>query len=84
MEEKQLKDGAKLYTYTTVRMPVHKYTPPFTLGWVEYPDGVRIMSQIKERDEQPLKIGMDMDLVIDTLWEEETKVVIGYKFQPLA
>lgn len=83
MEDVQLKDGAKLYTYTTVQMPIHKYIPPYILGWVEYPEGVRVMAQIKRRDEQPLEIGMDLGLVIDTLWEEETKEVIGYKFQPL-
>ena len=83
MEEVQLKEGAKLYTYTTVQMPIHKYTPPFTIGWVEYPEGVRVMSQIKDWDKQSLKIGMDMELVIDTLWEDETKEIIGYKFQPI-
>jgi 3-hydroxybutyryl-CoA dehydrogenase len=84
MDEVLLRDGAKLYTYTTVQMPIHKYKPPFTLGWVEFPEGVRVMSQIKDWDKQPLKIGMEMKLVIDTLWEEETKEVIGYKFQPVA
>lgn len=83
MVETPLKDGAKLYTYTTVQMPVHKYKPPFTIGWMEFPEGVRVMSQIKDWDRQPLKIGMDMKVVIDTLWEEETKEIIGYKFQPV-
>jgi 3-hydroxybutyryl-CoA dehydrogenase len=71
MEEVYLREGAKLYTFTTVQMPVHKYKPPFTLIWVEFPEGVRVMSQAKDSEKQPLKIGMDMKLVIDTLWENE-------------
>ena len=83
MEQVLLRNGAKLYTFTTVQMPVHKYEPPFTIGWMEFPEGVRVMSQIKDWDKQPLKVGMDMELVIDTLWEEAGKAVIGYKFKPV-
>ena len=83
MEEVYLREGAKLYTFTTVQMPVHKYKPPFTLIWVEFPEGVRVMSQVKDPEKQPLKIGMDMKLVIDTLWEEDGKEIIGYMFEPV-
>ena len=82
MEEIYLREGAKLYTFTTVQMPVYKYKPPFTLIWVEFPEGVRVMSQAKNLEKQPLKIGMDMKLVIETLWEENGKEIIGYMFQP--
>ncbi|MCK4821440.1 OB-fold domain-containing protein, partial [bacterium] len=83
MEEVHLREGAKLYTFTTVQMPVHQYKPPFTLIWVEFPEGVRVMSQVKDSEKQPLEIGMDMKLVIDTLWEEEGKEIIGYMFEPV-
>ena len=82
MEEIHLKDGAKLYTYTNVQMPAHKYKPPFSIAWVEFPENVRVMSQVKGGEQQDLKIGMDMKLIIDTLWKEEGKEVIGYKFEP--
>ena len=84
MEEIKLRDGAKLYTFTAVQMPVHKYKPPFTIAWVEFPEGVRIMSQIKEADKYQLKVGMDLKLVIDTLWKDDGKEIIGYKFEPVA
>jgi len=83
MEEVYLREGAKLYSFTAVQMPVHKFKPPFTLIWVEFPGGVRVMSQVKDSGKEALKVDMDMRLVIDALWEEEGREVIGYKFQPV-
>jgi len=85
MEEIRLKEGAKLYSYTNVKMPVYKYKPPFIIAWIEFPEGVRVMSQIKvmDRGKQSLKVGMDMRIVIDTLWKEEGKEFIGYMFEPV-
>lgn len=83
MEEIQLKEGARLYSYTSVQMPVHKYKPPFTIAWAEFPEGVRVMSQVKREEKQNLKVGMDMRIVIDTLWKKEGKEFIGYMFEPV-
>jgi uncharacterized OB-fold protein len=82
MEEVKLNGKGKLYTYTVVQMPVSHYKPPFALAWVELPEGIRVFTQLKNWEDTELKIGMDMDMIIDTLWEEEEKVVYGYKFQP--
>jgi len=82
MEEVALSNTGKLYTFTIVHMPAHKYKPPFALGWVEFPEGVRVFGQIKGWESYPLKIGMKMKAVVDTLWEEEEKEVYGYKFEP--
>ena len=82
MEETKLKDGAKLYSYTNVAMPVHKFKPPFTLVWVEFPEGVRVMGQLKKKGSQSLHVGMKMKVITDKLWEENGKNYIGYKFEP--
>jgi uncharacterized OB-fold protein len=82
LEPLELSGPARLYSHTRVMMPVHKYKPPFTLAWVEFPEKVRVMGQVKG-DDRPLSIGMEMKLVIDTLWTEEDRRITGYKFQPL-
>jgi uncharacterized OB-fold protein len=82
MEEIELSGKGKLYTYTVIQMPVSHYKPPFALAWVELPEGVRVFTQLKHWENTELQIGMDMKLVIDNLWEEEEKVVYGYKFEP--
>jgi len=83
MEDMTLRNTAKLYTFTISRMPAFKYEAPFALGWVEFPEGVRVVAQIKGWENKPLKIGMDMKLIIDKLWGEEEREVIGYKFEPV-
>jgi uncharacterized OB-fold protein len=83
MGEVALSSTGKLYTFTIVHMPAHKYKPPFALGWVEFPEGVRVFGQIKGWESYPLKIGMKMKVVVDTLWEEEEKEFYGYKFEPV-
>ncbi len=83
LETLKISPIGKLYTYTIVRMPVAKYKPPLALAWVEFPEGVRVFSQIKDWEKVPLKIGMPMKVVLDTLWVEESKEVYGYKFTPV-
>ena len=83
MEQVMLRGSSKLYTFTIVRMPAEHYAAPYAIGWVEFPEGVRVFGQIRAWERQPLKIGMEMKLVIDTLWQEKEKQVIGYKFEPI-
>jgi hypothetical protein len=70
-----------LYSYTVSQMPTAHYKPPYAVGWVEFPEGLRVFGQIKGWDTKPLKIGMKMKLVIETLWNQPEKEVIGYKFE---
>jgi uncharacterized OB-fold protein len=76
------RDG-KLYTYTTVYMASEHFPPPYTVGWIELPEDVRIFSQIRGWQEHPLKIGMDMRMYIETLWQDEDREVIGFVFRPV-
>jgi len=83
IETIKISSVGKLYTYTIVRMPVAKYKPPLALAWVEFPEGIRVFSQLKGWENVQLKIGMPMKTVVDTLWTEENKEVYGYKFAPV-
>ena len=83
MEPLKISQIGRLYTYTIVRMPVAKYQPPLALAWVEFPEGVRVFSQIKDWENTQLKVGMPMKVVLDTLWTEPEKEVYGYKFTPV-
>jgi len=77
-----LSHDGKLYTYSTVYMASEHFQPPYTVGWIELPEGIRIFSQIRGWQEQPLKIGMDMRMSIEKLWQDGDKEVIGYVFRP--
>jgi uncharacterized OB-fold protein len=82
MERFRLSREGKLYSFTVVHMPSEHFKPPYAVGWVELPEGIRVFSPIRHWKENPLEIGMDMELEIENLWEEGEKQVIGYIFRP--
>jgi uncharacterized OB-fold protein len=71
-----------LYSFTIVHMPSEHFQPPYAIGWIELPEGIRIFSQIRGWQEGPLRTGMDMELAIEKFWDEGEKEVIGYTFRP--
>ena len=74
----------KLYSYTVSGVPAQHYRPPYSIGYV-IPEGtnVRVFSQLLEVKDKPFEVDMDVELVIDKLWEEDGKEIIGYKFKPV-
>jgi uncharacterized OB-fold protein len=83
MESVKLSREGTLYSFTTVHLPSYHFTPPYTIGWIELHKGVRVFSQLKGWERRTLKIGMKMRLVIEKLWDEDGKEMIGYKFEPV-
>lgn len=82
LERLHLSRNGKLYSFTIVHMPSEHFEPPYAVGWIELPEGMRIFSQIRRWQEHPLEIGMDMELAVEKLWDEEEKEIIGYTFRP--
>ena len=82
MDKITLSKTGKLYSFTIVHMPAEHFQPPYAIGWIELPEGVRVFSQIRGWQEQPLEVGVDMRLSIEKLWEVEEKEMTGYVFRP--
>jgi uncharacterized OB-fold protein len=76
-----------LYSFTNVNHPVpegYKGPIPYGVGLVDFPEGPRIVAHLTEHDPEKLKVGMDMIMVIDKMFEdEEGHEVIGFKFKPV-
>jgi uncharacterized OB-fold protein len=85
MEDVVLSRRGKLYSYTIGRMPSMHFWPPYCLGFMDIPEGVRIFGPLKVEESEygQLKIGMDVSLVIEKLWQEDDKEIIGWKFEPV-
>jgi len=83
MEEINLSRTGKLYSYTISHMPSSGFKAPYALGWIELPGGIRITAPLKQWEDKSLRAGMDMELVIDKLWDENDKEIIGYWFKPV-
>jgi uncharacterized OB-fold protein len=64
-------------------MKTMHFEPPYAVGYVELPEGLRIFSPLKMVADKPFRVGMNMELLIEELWQEEDKKIIGYRFKPL-
>lgn len=80
----------RLWSYTVIRhRPPSPYVGPdpfvpFGVGWVELPEGVRVLSPLKDCDVDKLKVGMELELVIEPLYtDEEGSQVITHRFRPV-
>ena len=57
---------------------------PFAVGEVGFSEGVAILGQMTGCKYEDLKIGMEVETVIDKLYEEKDGTeVIGWKFRPV-
>ena len=90
MEEIVLGNRGKLDTFTVmVYQPPPPWKGPQSLlplgqAFIEMPGGLRIASVLTTADPQKLKVGMEMELVIENLYtDEEGNEVMTYKFRPV-
>ncbi|MEW6184653.1 MAG: OB-fold domain-containing protein [Thermodesulfobacteriota bacterium] len=81
--EISLNRRGKLYSFTIASVPSEHFHAPYTVGYIILNEKVRVFSQIEESNNKPLKINMEMELVIGDLWKEDEKHIIGYKFKPV-
>lgn len=56
---------------------------PFGVGYVELPDQTRVQTRIKTEDVTRLKVGMEMELVVEKYIERDGKDVVSYFFTPV-
>ena len=86
-EEIQLSSNGKIYSYTIVmqRPPIYyRGDVPYAIGYVELPEGVRVETLFSTSDFEQLRIGLDVELVIERLHEDEQgNEVLTYKFRPV-
>jgi uncharacterized OB-fold protein len=82
-EELKLSRKGKLYSYTIGHMPSMHFEPPYAIGYVVLPEGVRIFAPLEIVEGKPFEIDMEMEVVIEKLWQEDDNEIIGYKFKPV-
>ena len=82
LEDLSLSRKGKLCSYTVVHMPASGFQPPYAVGFVDLPEGVRVFTPLEMEEGKPFKVGMEMEVRMGALWEEEDKEVMGFKFAP--
>lgn len=83
LEDLPLNKRGKLFSYTTPGMPSTHFKPPYAVGFVEMPEGLRVFAPLDIMADKPFKIGMEMEVHEDTLWTEGEKEYVGFRFRPL-
>ena len=79
-----LSTEGKLYTYSIIRYPPPGLTAPYAIGYIDLPEGVRVFSILTDWDDGSLRVGMDLELVIDKFKEDDAgKPILTYKFRPI-
>jgi uncharacterized OB-fold protein len=65
--------------------PTDSRFTPFGVGYVELPGEVKVETRLTEADPAKLRIGMEMELVIVPLCQDESgNDVMTFAFQPVA
>lgn len=75
----------KLHTFARSHMGPSGIEAPFTIGFIDLPEGMKLFSLLTQCEpwDQVLKVGMEMEMVIETIREdEEGNEIVGYKFRP--
>lgn len=56
---------------------------PFAVGYVELPGQTKVEARIRTNDINKLKIGMEMELVVEKYIERDGKDIVAYFFTPV-
>ena len=83
MRKSKIGRTGTLYSFTTCYMPSIQFEAPYTVGWIDLREGIRIVAPIMAKGRQILQIGMEMELVIVELWRQGKTKVFGYKYRPV-
>ena len=89
--ETPLSPRGKLWTWTIQNFPPPKpYAGdprsfvPFGVGYIELPEGVRVEARLTENDAGRLRIGMDMELVIEAFADgDDDTELVTFAFRPV-
>jgi uncharacterized OB-fold protein len=91
VEKVLLSRRGKLYSFT-----INHYVPPimhvpdpfvpYANGLIELPEGIRVTTLIGTGyDQNNLKVGMEMEMIIDTLYEDKDgNEVVSWRFLPVS
>jgi uncharacterized OB-fold protein len=61
----------------------YKGKVPYTIGVVELSDGVYVDALFTDQDDDKIKIGTAVELIVEKLHDEEEDEIMTYKFRPV-
>ncbi|NNE40779.1 MAG: Zn-ribbon domain-containing OB-fold protein [Marinicaulis sp.] len=85
LDEYLLSRSGTLHTFTTTYLGSPSLKPPYTIGFLDLPEGIKLMGVIlaAHPTESSLTVGMKMEIVLDVLREDpDGEDVYCYMFRP--
>lgn len=82
MENVALSSRGRLYSFTVVEAGPAGFPVPYAVGYVDLPEGVRVFAPL-EGDPEAFEIGMELEMAVGPIKEENGVTIIGQKFKPV-
>jgi uncharacterized OB-fold protein len=90
VEEFELSRQGKVYSFTIeyykppILLPGQEEFEPYAVAWVELPEGIRVVGMMTQCDPEKVKVGMDVELVVEKLYTDgEGADRMTWKWQPI-
>lgn len=81
LDQVVLSPVGKLYSYSIVHVPPAGYPPVYTIGYVDYPEGVRVFGQVKATSSAEVTPDMPVRTeVAEIRREADGTPVLGFRF----
>lgn len=75
-----LSDHGVLYTYTVVRQSTPEFRTPYVLGYLDLPEGVRVLAPLADVEPDAVGIGMPLLLRVEPVrTDAEGRTIVGYR-----
>ena len=87
VDDHPLSTRGTLISYSVSRDPLRGFPIPYAFGYVMLPEGIMLYSLFTDCEpfEEKLKIGMEMEMVIDHMVTDRFENnVVCYKFRPIS
>ena len=81
-----LSKRGKLHSYALSVMGPPEVEKPYVIAFIDLPEGIKLFSILTECEpwDEVLQIGMDMEMVIGKIKQDEFGTeILGYKFRPV-
>jgi uncharacterized OB-fold protein len=84
MEKIKLSSRGRLYSYSIVQIAPKRCMPPYAVGYVDFPEGVRVLGQLTTTDPEKLNLDMEVQTELGRIAvDEEGSDVFSYRFKPV-
>lgn len=75
-----LSAGGVLYTFTIVHQSTPEFRTPYILGYVDLPEGVRVLAPLTGIEIDDVRIGMPLSLRVEPVrTDDQGRTVLGYR-----